>query len=241
MRAKEAKQKIKKACREIFPAILPSRLQEARRAILAHLGVSVEDFGYFPSGGNKFDNLCSQVVKDLKTSGEMSTDGWTWHWKTQEVQETQEVQDVPFSLAMMEEVGVIPTLYQIEDEETLVRLVSSTPCFGKVLDSDPECQGCPLLSFCKEKKDVAKEARKERKERKEVWLEEALAMGYDLRKVKVPNSARINDAVEIKAKAPTSCIVSKQVICEGEVAYHIPSWGMVKKAVGEAYINMKEI
>ena len=70
----EAREIITLSAREIFPNILLLRLQEAREAILSHLNLDISHFGYFPSGGAKFENYCSQVVKNLKSSGEMRTE-----------------------------------------------------------------------------------------------------------------------------------------------------------------------
>ena len=80
MTTQEQKNLILNAMREVFPSILPSRLQEARQAILTHMGMTHADFGYYPSGQPKFDNLCSQAVKHLKSTGEMTTQGWEWRW-----------------------------------------------------------------------------------------------------------------------------------------------------------------
>ena len=87
MTAQEQKNLILKTMREVFPRILPSRLQEARQAILSHLDMTHADFGHYPSGQSKFDNLCSQAVKSLKATGEMTTQGWEWRWNGSVVSE----------------------------------------------------------------------------------------------------------------------------------------------------------
>ena len=238
MNTKQAKQKIMGACREIFPTILPSVLQEARQAILAHLGMTLDDFGYYPSGGAKFDNLCSQVVKDLKSTGEMTTQGWEWRWVGQA--ETQELDllnlETFFDEIEVDEFEV--ALYDVTDEDTLIRVVATTECYGKVVKSDTMCQGCPLFTLCCEAKGEAYIVRKEQREVKTEALEIASQAGYDLKKVKIPKKARIAEAVMIDCKSETSCIVSGEKIDIGEVAVHIPGWGMVKAPIARAYQAM---
>jgi hypothetical protein len=233
MNAKTAKALVTTACREVFPRILPSRLQDARHAILSHLDMVVEDFGAFPSGGNKFDNICSQVVKDLKSTGEMRTQGWTWHWVGQPVEMV-----TGFDLFDVVDVTEPVSLYNLNDEDTLIRLVAVTPCFGKVMKSDTMCQGCPLLDICCEKKGELSKTKKQIKEAKHEALDVAFQAGYDLKKVKIPSDARINEAKTVTCQSPTSCIVSGEVIDRGEVAVHIPSWGMVKEVIAKSYQAM---
>ena len=102
MTTQEQKNLILDAMREVFPRILPSRLQEARQAILTHVGMTHDDFGYYPSGQPKFDNLCSQAVKTLKSTGEMSTQGWEWRWNGNVVSEAPASQE-PTTMEMMME------------------------------------------------------------------------------------------------------------------------------------------
>jgi hypothetical protein len=231
----EAREIIIKGAREIFPQILPSRLQEARSALLSHLNMEISAFGFFPSGGAKFENYCSQVVKILKESGEMTTKGWVWEWNTK----TQSLPVIEMSMADLFEseleVGVAPSLYNLSCEETLIRLIATTSCFGKVLESDPECQGCPLLTFCRETKGEEYRAKKEAKEAKLEALQEAMQAGYDLKNVKVPKSARLFESYNMKAMSATSCIVSGEAIAQGEDCTVIPSWGIVKPIIAEAF------
>jgi len=247
------KKVILEAMREIFPRILPSLLQEARQAILTHLNMSKDDFGFYPSNKPKFDNLCSEAVKTLKSTGEMSTKGWEWHWdgasSSNNVPTTMEmvvgndqemvVEDDLFGDIEMNTSK--PSLYDLTCEDTLIRLVATTSCFGKVVQSDPMCQGCPLLEQCKDKKGDSQQAKREAKEAKDEALKIASRAGYDLGKVKVPKSAKLHETKQIEALADTSCVVSGEPILEGEIAYHIPSWGMVKKAIGDAYKAMNNI
>jgi hypothetical protein len=245
MTNQEQKNLILEAMREIFPRILPSRLQEARLAILTHMGMTHDDFGFYPSGQPKFDNLCSQAVKDLKATGEMTTQGWVWRWSGTVVSEsnvqemTMELEDDLFG--SVETQISTPSLYDLTCEETLIRLVATTPCFGKAVQSDPVCQGCPLLSQCCDKKGETQQAKREAKEARDGALEIASNAGYDLSKVKVPKSAKIHKTEQIEAQGETSCVVSGEPILTGEIAYHIPSWGMVKKVIGDAYKTMTNL
>ena len=258
MTTQEQKNLILNAMREVFPSILPSRLQEARQAILTHMGMTHADFGYYPSGQPKFDNLCSQAVKALKATGEMTTQGWEWRWNGTVVCEAEAEAEAPVAsqptqttmeMMMLEDdlFGEIevntnaPSLYDLTCEETLIRLVATTPCFGKVVQSDPVCQGCPLLAQCCETKGEAQQAKREAREARNEALEIASKAGYNLSKVKVPKSAKLHDTTEIEALADTSCVVSGEPILKGEVAYHIPSWGMVKKVIGDAYKAMSNL
>ena len=251
MTIQEQKNLIINAMREVFPRILPSRLQEARQAILTHVGMTHADFGYYPSGQPKFDNLCSQAVKSLKATGEMTTRGWEWRWNGSVVSEAPVVsQPTPTTMEMMmveddlfdTEVNTnAPSLYDLTCEETLIRLVATTQCFGKVVQSDPICQGCPLLAQCCETKGEAQQAKREAREARNEALEVASKAGYNLSNVKVPKSAKLHDTTEIETLADTSCVVSGEPILKGEVAYHIPSWGMVKKVIGDAYKAMSNL
>lgn len=252
MTTKEQKQSIIEAMREVFPNILPSRLQEARQAILSHVGMTHADFGFYPSGQPKFDNLCSQAVKSLKATGEMTTQGWEWRWNGSVLTSTNTPTQTQTEMMMGDlfdddlfdddlEVNATPSLYDLTCEDTLIRLVATTPCFGKVVQSDPVCQGCPLFSQCTEKKGEVKQAKRVAKEARNEALEIASNAGYDLSKVKVPKSAKIHETIEIEALSDTSCVVSGEPILKGEVAYHIPSWGMVKKVIGDTYRAMKGI
>jgi len=261
MTVQEQKNLILNAMREIFPRILPSRLQEARQAVLSHLDMTHADFGYYPSGQPKFDNLCSQSVKTLKATGEMSTQGWEWRWNGSVVSEVPASQATPTTMEMMMSIEddlfendlfeddlfdtVVnvntPSLYDLTCEDTLIRLVATTPCFGKIVQSDPVCQGCPLLAQCCEKKGETQQAKREAREARNGALEIASKAGYDLSKVKVPKSAKLHDTTEIESLADTSCVVSGEPILKGEVAYHIPSWGLVKKVIGDAYKAINNI
>lgn len=237
MNIKAQKQAILKAMREIFPNILPSRLQEARQSVLTHMGMTHADFGFYPSGQSKFDNLCSQAVKDLKATGEMTTQGWDWRWTG-----SSESEGAPTMMMVgddlfgdFEVVGSEPSLYDLNDEETLIRLVATTDCFGRVVQSDSMCQGCPLFDSCCEQKGEKALAKREAKEARNEALSQASEAGYDLTKVKVPKSARLHETTQIEALGETSCVVSGEPILTGEVVYHIPSWGMVKSVIGDAY------
>lgn len=256
MTIQEQKNLILNAMREIFPSILPSRLQEARQAILTHMGLTLEDFGYYPSGQPKYDNLCSQAVKTLKDTGEMTTQGWEWRWVgtvaceaeapvvSQPTPTTMEMMMMEIEDDLFGEITVdtnAPSLYDLTCEETLIRLVATTACFGKVVQSDNMCQGCPLFDLCCESKGEARQAKREAREARNEALEMASKAGYDLSKVKVPKSAKLHEIKEIKALAETYCIVSGETIIKGEIAYHITSWGMVKKVIGDAYKAMNNL
>lgn len=245
--SKESRTRIENAMREIFPKILPSRLQEARQAILTHLGMTANDFGFHPSGKLKFDSYCSQAVKGFKSTGEMSTQGWVWHWNgametsqptTPVVNMEVAIQDI-FDVEF--EVESQPSLYDLDCEETLIRLIAITPCFGAAMQTDTMCQGCPLFDLCLEKKGEVKQAKKEAREAKKEALEIAYEKGYDLSKVKVPKSARVREIISVTTKSTTNCVVSGESIPKGTSAYHIPSWGMVKKVIGDSYIALNEI
>lgn len=236
MNTKQAKDLILDSARSVFPNILPSVLQEARQALLAHLGMTLDDFGYYPSGGAKFDNLCSQVVKDLKSTGEMTTHGWEWRWVAQDEQELDLLNLETFLDEFVEEDTF--SLYDLTDEDTLIRVVATTPCYGKVVKSDTMCQECPLFTLCCEAKGVASIARQSVKEAKAEALEIAKREGYDLKNIKIPKYARIHEANMIECKSETSCIVSGEKIDIDEVAVHIPGWGMVKAPIARAYQAM---
>ena len=248
------KQIILNTMREIFPNILPSLLQEARQAILTHLNMSKEDFGFYPSNKPKFDNLCSEAVKTLKATGEMSTNGWEWRWNgsvvseveaptpntnTSEMEMKMEVEEALFGGLDIQTSNA--SLYDLTCEDTLIRLVATTHCFGKVVQSDPMCQGCPLFSQCSERKGESQQAKKQAKEAKEEALKIANEAGYDLSKVKVPKSAKIHETTQMESQSDTTCVVSNEPILKGEIAYHIPSWGVVKKSIGDAYKAMNNI
>ena len=252
MTTQEQKNLVLNAMRQIFPNILPSRLQEARQAVLSHMGLTHDDFGFYPSGQPKFDNLCSQAVKTLKATGEMSTQGWEWRWNGSVVSEAptvnqptvsqpttmdmmMELEDDLFGDADFEIDTNAPSLYDLSCEETLIRLVATTPCFSKVVQSDPMCQGCPLFTQCCEKKGESQQAKREARQIRNEALEIASKAGYNLSKIKVPKSAKIHETTQIEAQANTSCVVSGEPILTGEIAYHIPSWGMVKSVIGDAY------
>ena len=259
MTTQEQKNLILDAMREVFPRILPSRLQEARQAILSHLDMTHADFGYYPSGQPKFDNLCSQSVKTLKATGEMTTQGWEWRWNGSVVNEAPASNTTHTMEMMMEQDDLFeddlfeddlfdtevnantPSLYDLTCEETLIRLVATTPCFGKVVQSDPVCQGCPLFTQCCETKGETQQAKREAREARNEALETASKAGYNLSKVKVPKTAKLHETSEIETLSDTSCVVSGEPILKGEVAYHIPSWGMVKKVIGDAYKAMNNI
>ncbi len=247
MNTKQAKQLITEGARQLFPRILPSRLQEARKALLTHLGMTLDDFGYYPSGQPKFENLCSQVVKSLKSSGEMTTQGWEWSWVEGVECSPPQVVIEEVTLNMFFEDFIdddfenVPSIYDLSCEETVIRLVATTSCFGKVVQSDSDCQGCPLFDLCLEKKGVVKIARKEAKLAKKEALEKATEMGYDLKNLKIPKSARIHELSQHTCLFETTCIVSSEPILKGEVAVHIPSWGMVKPVISEALLALKNI
>lgn len=256
MSIQQQKQSIIEAMREVFPRILPSRLQEARQAILSHMGMTHADFGFYPSGQPKFDNLCSQAVKALKATGEMSTQGWEWRWNGIVESEAPVVsqpttQPTTMEMMMMEleddlfgdvEVSTnAPSLYDLTCEDTLIRLVATTPCFGKVVSTDTLCTGCPLFNQCLDKKGESQQAKKEARIARNEALEKASKAGYNLSKVKVPKSAKIHETKQIEALSNTSCVVSGEPILKGEVAYHIPSWGMVKQVIGDSYKAMHNI
>ena len=234
----EARKIIIEGARDLFPRILPSRLQEARSALLSHLNMDLKDFGFFPSGGAKFENYCSQVVKSLKESGEMTTNGWTWEWLSEPLPCTPP----PVMMSMfdlfegdvVEEVEA-PSLYNLGCEETMIRLIAITPCYGKMVSTDPVCIGCPLFSLCGEKKGEESKHKREARQARNEALEGARQAGYDLKNVKVPKSARIHESYSITALNNTHCIVSGGVINKGEDAIVIPSWGIVKPIVGEAF------
>lgn len=134
-----------------------------------------------------------------------------------------------------------PSLYNLNDEETMIRLVATTDCFGKVVQSDSMCQGCPLFGSCCEKKGETSLAKREAKEARKEALQQASEAGYDLTKVKLPKSARLHETRQIEALSDTSCVVSGEHIVKGEVVYHIPSWGMVKKVIGDSYKAMNNL
>ena len=248
----EAREIITRSAREIFPNILPLRLQEAREAILSHLNLNISDFGYFPSGGAKFENYCSQVVKTLKSSGEMRTEGWTWIWADPQSSSPAPVIEAPVAPVVEapvaeapvvemtmadlfeEEVVETPSLYSLSCEETLIRLVATTPCFGSVVDTDPECQGCPLFELCSEKRGEDNQAKKEAREAKAEALKIASDAGYNLKGLKVPKSARLRDSYDITALSDTTCIASGEPILKDELITIVPSWGAVKPIIVEA-------
>ena len=248
MKPSQGKKLILSAAKEIFPSILPCQLQDARQAILSHLGMSKENFGFFPNGSSKFDNYCSQVVKSLKETGEMKTSGWEWSWVggqpetlqmvIQESSEEESFDDLFAELEDEVEVKKQPSLYNLSCEETLIRLVAITTCFGKVVKSDTECQSCPLFELCLEKAGESKLAKKAKKEEKLEALGQALQAGYDLKGVKPPKSARFHEAQEVNCSHPLPCVVSGEILGEGEAIVHIPSWGMMKKVIAETFITI---
>ena len=90
-------------------------------------------------------------------------------------------------------------------------------------------------------RDRVKVARKEARQAKKEALAIASEQGYDLRNIKPPKSARIHEAAIYECKSDTSCIVSGEPILKGEVAVHIPSWGMVKSVIADAYKALHNI
>lgn len=245
LKSKEARELILKGARELFPQILPSRLQEARQALLNHLNLTEKDFGYFPSGLPKYDNYCSRVVSTLKSNGEMITEGWIWKWNletdfeappewmdnaVQMILATKDDDEFSFDFEEIEDVQT-PSLYHLDDEETLIRLIAITPCFGKVVNSDPVCQGCPLFDLCKEKKGEHLTVKKEAREAKNEALEKAKQSGYDLKGLKIPKSARVHEAETIVCKNRVKCIASGETIAKDETAVRIPSWGIIKEII----------
>lgn len=252
MKPSKGKQLIIEGCRELFPQILPCQLQEARQKLLDHLGLSRESFGFYPSGSSKFDNYCSQVVKTLKTNGEMTTNGWEWSWVgttghqvetpvQQMVIETTDQEDDFLGLLdddLFETPTQTPSLYNLDCEDTLIRVIAITSCFGKGVLSDPECQSCPLFDHCLEKTGDKKRAQKVARANKAEVLSIALESGYDLKGVKVPKSARLHEALELPCTHPLPCVVSGEVLQEGERITHIPSWGMMKKIIADTFIAL---
>jgi hypothetical protein len=91
-----------------------------------------------------------------------------------------------------------------------------------------------------EKKEEVRSARRLVKEQKFKALSKATEAGYNLKGVKIPKSARISDAEEVVCKESVLCVVSSEKIELGELAYHIPSWGMLKKVIGDSYIEMQK-
>ena len=212
------------------------------------MGMERDDFGLFPSGKFKFDSHCSEAVKTLKASGEMTTSGWTWVWQggtpiqpiQMVVQPTPTEDDLDLdSLLDVDLEYKAPSLYNLKDEETLIRLVAITPCFGKVVQSDLECQGCPLFELCLEKKGEVAQAKKSARDAKKEALNMASQAGYNLKGIKIPKSARLHEAIEVRSQSQTSCVVSGETILKDEIAFHIPSWGMVKKVIADAYKAMR--
>jgi len=243
--SKESRQIIEQGMRELFPRILPSRLQEARASLLHHLNMTKDDFGHFPSGQPKFDNYCSQVVKSLKATGDMTTQGWRWIWSSVE----QPVEQAhTWSMFMddlddllEDEVEETPSLYNLECEDTVIRLVASTPCFGKVAQAETECQQCPLFDLCIEKKGEVRQAKRAAKTARGEALELASQAGYDLSGVKPPKAAKLHEITEYTLKSNSHCIVSGEELLAGDIVYHIPSWGLVNKTIGESYKALNEI
>ena len=231
---------------EVFPSILPSRLQEARQYLLSNLGLNEDDFGYFPSGGDKYSTYCSQVVSDLKKEGLMSSVGWVWSWGGRVEEEVEVTMEMLFGFNIDDDEEEVktktnPTLYNVNDEDTLIRLVATTPCFGKALKTDPACQGCPLFEHCFEKKGVSNKDKKIKRESKKDALQKALQLGYDLSQVKVPKSAQLNDAKEFESHGVAKCAVSGEEIEYGEVAFYVPYWGVLKKAIAECLIQINNL
>lgn len=233
--SKAHKTQILSAMRACFPSILPARLQEARQAILSHMGVERDYFGIYPSGGYKFDLLCSQAVTELKRSGEMSTEGWTWIWEGARPAPIATI-NMSFEdfLEDSEEVIETPHLYDVSCETTLAFLISETPCFGGVVKSDPECQGCPLLDACLERKAEKKAEAQERKSLKEEALEALQEAGFSIDSLKIPRSVNLTEALSLKALSDVPCVVTQEMIKAGESAVHIEGWGWVKEIVYEA-------
>ena len=251
LKSKEARDLILRGARELFPQILPSRLQEARSALLEHLNLTEKDFGYFPSGLPKYDNYCSRVVSTLKKNGEMITEGWIWKWNLEtdfENQVEEHPEWMPGAVAMMleshpepESFNIFefeeikddnpPSLYNLGDEDTMIRLVATTPCFGKVVQSDSVCQGCPLFDLCREKKGEHLAVKKEAKNARNEALQRAKEAGYDLKGLKIPKSAKVHESEVIVCQNSIHCIATNTMIEKDEEAIRIPSWGILKKDV----------
>lgn len=237
--SKAHKTQILSAMRATFPSILPARLQEARQAILSYMGVERGYFGIYPSGGYKFDLLCSQAVTELKRSGEMSTEGWTWFWEGSHSTSTPAATptiNMSFEdfLEDSEEIEETPHLYDVTCEATLDFLISETSCFGGAVKSDPECQGCPLVTACLERKAEKKAEAQERKSLKEEALEALQEAGFSIDNLKLPRSVNLSEAQSLKALSEVPCVVTQEMIKAGEGAVHIEGWGWVKELVYEA-------
>ena len=176
MTIQEQKNLIINAMREVFPNILPSRLQEARQAILTHVGMTM--LTWVPT------LVVSQSLITLQPSCEApkvyrndhSRLGMEMEWYcglqaeapvvSQPTQTTMEMMMLEDDLFGEIEVNTnAPSLYDLTCEETLIRLVATTPCFGKVVQSDPICQGCPLLAQCCETKGEAQQAKRKHEKR----------------------------------------------------------------------------
>ena len=235
MTSKDMKNNLLASMRERLPLTLPARLSDVMPEILDHAQLSVEMFG----SEAKYKSVMAQCVKALKDEGLMRREGWVWSWvsPTEDVK-VQPTSDVSVALSLFDDEGfeeVIkpPSLYDLSDNATLIRLVASTSCFGKVVESDLECVGCPLLTHCLEKKGEDQRLKKQAKLARDEALAQAQELGYNISNVKVPKKALITEGREIVCLKETTCCVTNDTISEGELATHIPSWGLMKKIIAD--------
>jgi ketopantoate hydroxymethyltransferase len=125
----------------------------------------------------------------------------------------------------------VSSLYDPSCPTTMALMMRATPCFTKGVKTDPVCQGCPLRSACLGEKEEIKEARKEARKVKAEIIKMGQDRGVDLKKIKIPRSAGLSTATVHEVKCDVTCVLSGDIIKQGEQATFIPSMGWAQSDV----------
>lgn len=252
-------QNIINALKEILPARSTLRAPEGRPLILAHLSAEEGDWGFYGNGKPKFPNMVSSAVAKLREEGLVETEGWTWKWVGGGVH-TQPLAPQPVSqplanpapqpivemvieeeadlFEMFEEVDA-SWIYDLNDLATFEAITAATPCYGKYSNRDEECKGCPLALTCKAKTDGDKEAKKALRDAKAEAIEALAKAGFDFKSIKMPKSARLQDAQIVTLQNSVVCAASGYTLFKGEEAVFAPAWGIIHPAIYETLKSLK--
>ena len=240
---------IYKALKEILPLKGPLQAPEGRREILKHLGQEDTHWGYYNNGSLRFPNLVSQTIARLREEGLVSTKGWTWMWnQVSPPQDVSPPQVLPPQAMVVEETDDlfddleeedVSFLYDLTDEMTLAAVAAATPCFGKYLERDPACKGCPLAHYCGEKNQSLKAQKAARSALNAENHAVLSRLGVNLKTIKanLPKTALMQEAAIINAKCDIDCVCSGVRLYAGETVVFVPQWGILHKIVYESLIS----
>lgn len=240
-------QNIITALKEILPSHISLRAPEGRPLILAHLKAEEGDWGFYGNGKPRFPNLVSNAIASLRDDGLVETHGWTWKWigadcghQPQSHQPIVEmvVEEDTDIFDMFEEVDA-SWVYDLSDPATFEAIISATPCYGKYSNRDEECKGCPLALTCKSKTDGDKEAKKALRDAKTEAIEALAKAGFDFKSIKMPKSARLQDAQIVTLQNPVECAASNTTLVTNEEAVFVPAWGIIHSSIYETLKNLK--